>query len=419
MPLVQENIDRLNGNQYFTIIDMEDAYYHIPTHEKDRHKTGTNTPFGNYQYNRLAFGLAGAPCTFTKAINNVLLGLGETMCLIFMEYILIFSRTIEEHAEQLQKVFERLREASFTLNVAKYHFAQDQVEYLGHTTGRTGSKPSEVEVKVKAIQSYPRPPNIREARAFLGLSGYYRQYIPLYAELAQPLTTLLRKDSPFCWTEALEDSFRNLREVISSDTVLAYSSMDSAHEYRLHTDATDVGISAVLAQVQDGQERPVSFANRQLNSAERKLSVTEKELLAVVFATEQFRCYLYGRPFTLVTDHRVLCWLLKLKDPSAKLTRWALRLSEFHYAVEHRPGKHHVVPDALSGHIANVTCEEEELDRTTMKLEQDLRSVLSKGQGPTTRTNGFPVRRRRVTIVQEPCRGSADSSTRQPKEQTH
>lgn len=182
MPLVQENIDRLSGNQYFTIVDMEDAYYHIPIHEKDRHKTGIITPFGSYQYNRLAFGLAGAPCTFTKVINNVLLGLGETTCLIFMDDILIFSRTIEEHAERLQKVFERLRTASFTLNVAKCHFAQDQVEYLGHTIGRTGSKPSED--KVKAIRTYPRPRNIREVRAFLGLSGYYRQYIPRYAELS-------------------------------------------------------------------------------------------------------------------------------------------------------------------------------------------------------------------------------------------
>jgi hypothetical protein len=303
-------------------------------------------------------------------INNVLFGLGETTGLIFMDDILIFSCTIEEHSERLEKVFERLKKASFTLNVAKCHFAQDQGEYLGHTVGRSGSKPSEN--KVKVIRSYPRPRNIREVRTFLGLSGYYRQYIPRHAELAKPLTALSRKESSFCWTEAQEDLFQKPKEVIISDPVLAYLSMDPAHEYQLHTDASDVGISAVLAQVQDGQERPVCFASRQLNSAEGKLLVTEKELLAVVFATKQFRCYLYGRPFTLVTEYRALCWLLKLKDPSAKVTHWALRLSEFHYMVEQRPGKRNVVPDALSRHIANVTCEEEELDRTTMKLEQDL-----------------------------------------------
>jgi hypothetical protein len=186
---------------------MEDAYYHMPIHERDRHKTGINTPFRSYQYNRLAFGLAGVPCTFTKVISNVLLGLGETTCLIFMDDILIFSRTIEEQAERLQKVFERLRRASFTLNVAKCHFAQDQVEYLGNTVGRTSSKPSES--KVKAIRSYPRPRNIRAVRVFLGLSGYYRQYTTRYAELAKPLTTLLRKDSPFYWTQAQEDSFES------------------------------------------------------------------------------------------------------------------------------------------------------------------------------------------------------------------
>jgi hypothetical protein len=141
MPLVHENIDRLNGNQYFTIVDIEDAYYHIPIHERDRHKAGINTPFSTYQYNRLAFGLAGAPYTFTKVINNVLLGLGETTCLNFMDDTLIFSRTIEEHAKRLQKVFERLRRASFTVNVAKCNFAQDQVEYLGHTVGKQVRNP--------------------------------------------------------------------------------------------------------------------------------------------------------------------------------------------------------------------------------------------------------------------------------------
>jgi hypothetical protein len=147
--------------------------------------------------------------------------------------------------------------------------------------------------------------------------------------------------------------------------------MNPAHEFRLHTDASDHGISAVLAQVQEGKERPIIYDSRQLTQAEKKLSVTEKELLAVVFGTKQFRCYLFGRKFTLVTDHRALCWLLKLKDPRAKLTRWALRLSEFEYTVLHRPGKYHCVPDALSRHIATLTTEGQ-VTRPEVKAEQEL-----------------------------------------------
>jgi hypothetical protein len=147
--------------------------------------------------------------------------------------------------------------------------------------------------------------------------------------------------------------------------------MNPTHEFRLHTDASDQGIAAVLTQVQDGKERPISYASRQLTPSEKKLTVTEKELLAVIFGTKQFRCYLYGRKFTLVTDHRALCWMLKLKDPSAKFTRWALRLTEFDYTVEHRPGKQQVVPDALSRHIATIALEEH-ISRSEVKAEEDL-----------------------------------------------
>lgn len=375
MPLVQENLDRLNGNQYFSFVDLKDAYYHIEIKPEDKHKTGIVTPFGTYQYERLAFGLAGSPYTFTRVMDEVLMGLGNITCLVFMDDILIFGRSMQEHTERLREVFERLRTAKLTLNLEKCHFAKDSVEYLGHCVTRAGVKPSQD--KVKAIREYPRPRNVTEVRSFLGLSGYYRQYIPRYAEISQPLTQLTRKDHKFCWDRAQEEAFNRLKTEISSDTVLAYPSMDHSHEFRLHTDASDHGISAVLTQVQEGKERPISYASRQLNATERNLTVTEKELLAVVYGTKQFRCYLYGRKFTLVTDHRALCWLLKLRDPSAKLTRWALRLSEFEYTVEHRPGKHHLVPDALSRHIATISTEGT-VTRSEVKAEQDLDGLCRK-----------------------------------------
>jgi hypothetical protein len=166
--------------------------------------------------------------------------------------------------------------------------------------------------------------------------------------------------------------------------------MNPDHEFRLHTDASDHGISAVLAQVQDGKERPIIYASRQLNPAEKKLTVTEKELLAVVYGTKQFRCYLYGRNFSHVKDNRALCWLLKIKDPSAKLTRWALRLSEFKYTVVHRPGKYHAVPDALSRHIATLTTEGS-VTRSDVKAEQDLDMFCKRVKDSLDQRNNYII----------------------------
>jgi hypothetical protein len=268
---------------------------------------------------------------------------------------------IAELEEQLRNLsIGRVKDLSLTSNIKEWSGSKS-----GKSVREFGSSPSPN--MTKAIKDLPRPRTVRGVRAFLGLSGYYRQYIPRYADIAQPLTLLTKKDQKFGWSENQEKAFQNLKDAISSDSVLAYPSMLPEHEFRLHTDANDIGICAVLAQDLGEGERPISFASRQLNAAEKKLSVTEKELLAVIFVTKQFRCYLYGRKFTLITDHKPLGWLLKLKEPSAKLTSWALRLSEFQYRVEHRPGKQHVVPDALSRHIAVINREVGSLDCSTVQ----------------------------------------------------
>jgi hypothetical protein len=227
---------------------------------------------------------------------------------------------------------------------------------------------------------------VKDVRSFLRLSGYYHQYILRYAEKSRPLTQLTKKNLKFHWTEDQERAFQQLKEEISSDTVLAYPGMDPEHEYRLHTDASDIGISAVLSQVQGGvRDRLASQA-----AAEKNPSVMEKELLAAIFGSKQFRCYLYGRKFTLVTGHRALCWLLKLEEPSAKLTRWALRLSEFQYTVEHRPGKQHLVPDALSRNTATVRVHPS-LDRAAVKVEQETDEFCKRIKADLTKLPGYFV----------------------------
>jgi hypothetical protein len=158
MPLVQENLDRLNGNQYFSFVDLKDAYYHIEIRSEDKHKTGIVTPFGPYHYECLAFGLAGSPYTFTRVMDEVLLGLGNVTCLVFMDDVLNFGRTLQEHTDRLKEVFERLRTAKLMVNLKKCHFVKDQVEYVEHCVTREGVRPSEA--KVRAIRNYPRSCNV-------------------------------------------------------------------------------------------------------------------------------------------------------------------------------------------------------------------------------------------------------------------
>jgi hypothetical protein len=188
---------------------MKDAYYHKPIRHEVKYKTGIITSFGTYQYERLPFGLAGSPSTFMKIIDRVLLGLVNIVCLIFMDDILIFSHDIQEHADRLRNVFDRLRKAKLTLNLLKCHFAEGKVEYLGHTVTREGVRPSED--KVKAIRSFIRPSTVKDVRLFLGLSGYYRRYILRYAEKGRPLTQLKKKNIKFHWTEDQERAFQQLK----------------------------------------------------------------------------------------------------------------------------------------------------------------------------------------------------------------
>jgi hypothetical protein len=293
----------------------------------------------------MPFGLAGAPATFSKVMDAVLMGLRDVECLVYLDDILIFSTTIPEHARRMRLVFERIREANVKLGIAKCVFAAPKVTYLGHILSRDGVSPDHS--KVTAIWNFPRPKTVRDVRAFLGLSGYYRSFIKEYAAVSRPLTQLTKKDATFEWTDAQQVSFDKLKAALTSDSVLAHPRFDLT--FILSCDASNYAISAILSQLQNSKERPISFASRMLNKAEKNYSTTHKELLAVVFGTQIHRCYLYGRKFRIVTDHAALKWLIAVKNHQcARLTRWVLKLAEYEFEIEHKPGKKHVNADCLS-----------------------------------------------------------------------
>jgi len=228
------------GSRYFTLLDIENAYWNIPIKEDDKDKTGFVTPFGSSRYKKKAFGLAGAPATFSKVMDAVLMGLRDVECLVYLDDILIFSDTVPEHARRMKLVFQRIREANFKLGIAKCVFAAPKVSYIGHILSKDGVSPDQS--KVTAIWNFPRPKTVRDVRAFLGLSGYYRSFIKDYATISRPLTQLTKKDAKFDGTEAQQSSFDNLKTTLTSDSVLAHPRFDLP--FILSCDASNYAISA-------------------------------------------------------------------------------------------------------------------------------------------------------------------------------
>ena len=272
---------------------------------------------------------------------------------------------MEEHVQKLEVIFKRLEQANFKIQPEKCVFAADTVEYLGHVCTPSGIRPDPQ--KIKAIELYPVPKTVRDIRAFIGLAWYYRRHVRNFAELARPLTTLTRKGVPFEWTNEQQQAFQRLNEILSTEPLLIYP--DFTQPFIVACDASTKAVGAVLSQIRNGEERTIAYCSRQLNSAETKYSVTELELLVLIFATKQFRCYLYGRKFTVYTDHRALKWLLNLQDPSSRLTRWALKQSEYDFQVEHRSNTRMRHADALSRCVGIVN-QEVALTRDIIREEQ-------------------------------------------------
>jgi hypothetical protein len=226
-------------------------------------------------------------------MDIVLRDLVGNECYVFIDDVIVFGKTIEEHASRLEHVLQRHDRANLQLQPSKCVIAKLQVEYLRYIVSRDGIKASPG--KTKAVRNYPVPRTNKEIRSFLGLASFYRRLVPKFAQIAKPLTELLRKDTPFLWSERQQSAFNDLKSVLSSDQVLAYPNFKDS--FILTTDASKVAVAAILSQVQDGVERPVSYASRQMNKAEQNYSASEAELCAVTWAMKHFRCYLYGRKF--------------------------------------------------------------------------------------------------------------------------
>lgn len=341
---IEETINQLGGSRYFTLIDLCQGFFQIGMDPDSTEKTGFSTPFGHYEALRMPFGLCNAPATFSRLMSIVLTGLTGIDCFVYLDDIIIYSKTIPEHLTKLRRVFERLRSSGLRLKPSKCEFLRTSVRYLGYIVSREGVLPCPD--KVIAISKYPEPSCLKSIRAFIGLVSYYRKHICNFADRSAKLTLLLRKNQPFVWGPEQARSFEDLKSALLSEKLMRYP--DFNHPFRLATDASNIALGGILSQDINGDDRPISYISRQLKNAERNYSVTTLECLAVIWSIKAFRYYLYGRKFEVWTDHSSLQWLINLKDPSSRLARWSLLLSEYDFKIIHRPGSKMGHVDALS-----------------------------------------------------------------------
>ncbi len=346
LPQINDLIDSLAGQNYFSTLDLASGYWQVELDESSKEKTAFVIPGGNLlEFNRMPFGLANAVPTFQRLMARVLEGLQPKKCLVYLDDVLVVGKNLDEHCKNLEEVFEAIRQAGLRLKPTKCYFAKQEVNFLGFTISDKGLSPDPS--KITAIKDFPRPRDLTELRRFLGMASYYRRFIAGFTEIVSPLNKLTQKNMKFVWDTQCEKAFNDLKEQLISSPVLAFPHENG--EFVLYTDASDIGVGAVLAQkCEQGDEKVISFASKAFSSAEKNWTTTEKEAFAVVWALQYFHPYIYGTKVTIFTDHQALAWLRKIKQPNGKLARWILKLEQYDYTIVHKPGSMMQHADALS-----------------------------------------------------------------------
>ena len=373
LPRIEDILASLGEAKRFTSLDLASGYWQIELDESAREKSAFTTHRGLYEFTRMPFGLCNAPATFQRVMQQVLAGVEWDSVFSFIDDLLVASKTFSEHLNHLREVLQRLRAANLRLKTRKCSLLREETTYLGHVISTKGIKPDPA--KTRQVENYPHPTDATKVRQFVGLASFYRRFIPNFATVAAPLHYLTKKNVMFCWTPECEDAFQKLKKLLVTAPVLAYPRFGAGQSFVLETDASGVGLGAILSQEQeDGTIHPVAYASRSLDKHERNYGISELETLGLVWAVRYFRPYILGHPCTVYTDHVACLSILNTEKPSGKLARWALTIQEMDLTIKHKPGNANSNADALSRNVAvvnSVTTSEEEEEVT----DQDLQSL--------------------------------------------
>ncbi|KII65807.1 Transposon Tf2-6 polyprotein [Thelohanellus kitauei] len=351
LPIMEDLIDRLSGFKYFSLLDLQSGYWQCAVEDSSKEKTAFSPGPGKglYEFNRIPFGLTNAPSSFQRLMDN-LLGHSDNYT-AYLDDIIIFSKDMKSHIKHIEEVLEKICTAGLKLKENKCKFALTEVNYLGFIVSSEGVKPDPA--KIEPILNWKTPTNIKELQEFIGVCVFYQKFLHRFAHVATPLYRLLQKGQPWIWTEICNSSFNSLKEMISNIVPLGYPNWE--HHFLLNCDASDHAVGAVLSQKVDGEEKPISFFSKTLNTTQRRYSATDRECLAIILAIRKFRHYLLGKKFTLFTYHNPLTYLKSVKNINGRRARWILELEEYEFEIQYVPGKSNTVADGLSRSVAAVS----------------------------------------------------------------
>lgn len=349
LPRIDECLEQLSGAQYFTSLDLKSGYHQLRIRDEDVPKTAFNTRYGSFEWLVVPFGLRNSPALFQSTMNRILNDYLDDFVMVYLDDILIFSKSKAEHEAHVRKVLQRLRDEKLIANIKKCEFLKTELEFLGFHISAGGYLPSRT--KVKAIQDWPRPTNVHEVRQFIGLGSHYRRFIRDFAAIASPLTDLTRgtgtKTRPIEWTKECQIAFDEIKRRLTQAPILIPP--DHNKPFIIETDACDYGVGAVLLQEgSDGLPHPIAFESKKLSPEERSYPTQEREMLAILYALRTWRCFIEGRPYKVFSDHNPLTYFRSKTKPSSRLARWMGEIELFDPVILYKPGKENCVPDLLS-----------------------------------------------------------------------
>lgn len=348
LPRIDRILNLLRDAKFISSIDLRKSFWQIPLDESSKEKTAFSVPGrGLFHFNVVPFGLVNAAQTQQRLVDSLFGPKFEPHIFTYLDDIIVTSSTFEEHCSLLYEIIKILKEANLTVNLSKCHFFKTSLKYLGFVVDRQGLRTDPD--KVSVMVNYPRPSTSTEIKRFIGMCSWYRRFIKDFSTLMAPINCLLKgkkKKQSIQWTQEADSAFVKIKNALVSAPIL--TSPDFARQFTIQCDASDTGIGGILTQEIDGQERVIAYASRSLSRAERTYTVTERELLSLIFLLEKFRPYVEGTVFRVITDHSSLLWINRLKDPCGRLARWSVKLRQHNFTIIHRKGAQNVVPDFLS-----------------------------------------------------------------------